>query len=87
VKFTLHYSGNDRQGNRGVDFIVSKKASSSVLGFSPISERMCTLRIKDKFHNFTFVNVRVCALTEDTEDELVDEFHETFFFFSHLYNP
>jgi hypothetical protein len=26
VKFTLHYSGIDRQGNRGVGFIVSKKA-------------------------------------------------------------
>ena len=34
---------NDRQGNRGVGFIVSKKASRSVLGFSPISERICTL--------------------------------------------
>jgi len=43
VKFTQHYSGNDRQGNGGVGFIVSKKASRSVLGFSPISERICTL--------------------------------------------
>jgi exonuclease III len=33
VKFTLHYSGSDRQGNRGVGFIVAKKASRSVLGF------------------------------------------------------
>ena len=43
VKFTLHYSGNDRQGNREIGFIVSKKATRSVLGFSPISERICTL--------------------------------------------
>ena len=35
VKFTLHYSGNDRQGNRGVGFFVSKKVL-----------RICTLRIK-----------------------------------------
>ena len=75
VKFTLHYSGNDRQGNRGVGFIVSKKATRSELGFSPISERICTLRIKGKFHNITFVNVY--APTEDTEDETVDEFYET----------
>jgi exonuclease III len=36
-KFTIYYSGNeDRQGNQGVGFIVSKKASRSVLGFTPI---------------------------------------------------
>jgi len=46
LKFTLHYSGNeDRQSNR-VGFIVSKKASRLVLGFSPICERVCTLRLK-----------------------------------------
>jgi len=54
MKFTLHYSENeDRQGNQGVGFIVSMKASRSVLGFSPICERICTLQIKGKFHNIT----------------------------------
>jgi exonuclease III len=76
LKYTMYYSGNEiRQGNRGVGFIVSKKASKSVLGFSPICERICTLRIKGKLHNITFVNVY--APTEDTEDEIADEFYET----------
>jgi exonuclease III len=76
LKFSLHYSGNeDRQGNGGVGFIVSKKACRSVLGFSPICERICTLRIKGKFHNITFVNVH--APTKDTEDDTVYEFYET----------
>jgi hypothetical protein len=44
LKFTLHYSRSDvRQGNRGVGFNVSKKANRSVLGFSPICDRICTL--------------------------------------------
>jgi exonuclease III len=44
LKFTLHYSENeDRQGNQGVGFTVSKKGSRSVLGFSHICERICTL--------------------------------------------
>jgi exonuclease III len=43
VNFTLHCSGNDRQGNQGAGFVVSKKASRSVLGFSPISERIRTV--------------------------------------------
>jgi len=76
LKFTLYYSGDDvKQGYRGVGFTVSKKASRSVLGFSPICDRICTLRIKGKFHNITFVNVYVP--TEDAEDETVDEFYET----------
>jgi endonuclease/exonuclease/phosphatase family metal-dependent hydrolase len=75
-KFTIYYSGNDdRQGNRGVGFIVSKKVNRLVLGFSPICERICTLRIKGKLHNITFVNIY--APTEDTKDEIVDEFYET----------
>jgi hypothetical protein len=75
-KLTIYYSGNeDRQGNRGVGFIVSTKLSRSALGFSPICERIFTLRIKGKFHNITFVNVY--APTENTEDEIADEFYET----------
>jgi len=41
----------------------------------PICDRICTLQIKGKFHNITFVNVY--APIEDTEDEIVDEFYET----------
>jgi len=75
-KFTMYYSGNeDRQGNRGVGFIVSKKVNKSVLRFSPVCERICTLRIKGKLHNITFVSV--CAPTEGAEGEIVDEFYET----------
>jgi hypothetical protein len=75
-KFNIYYSGNeDNQGNRGVGFIVSKKINRSVLGFSPICDRICTLRLKGKFHNISFVNVY--AATEDTEDEIADEFYTT----------
>jgi len=66
-KFTMYYSGNEeRQGNRGVGFIVSKKVNKSVLGYSPICERICTLKIKGKLHNITSVNVY--APTEDAKD-------------------
>ena len=76
LKVTLYYSGDDvQQGYQGAGFIVSKKVSRSVLRFSPICDRICTLRIKGKFHNITFVNVY--APTDDAEDETVDEFYET----------
>jgi len=75
-KFTLHYSTDDvKHGYQGAGFTVSKKVSRSVLRFSPICDRICTLRIKGKFHNITFVNVY--APTEDAEDETADEFYET----------
>jgi exonuclease III len=75
-KYTLHYSGYGvRQGNGGGCFIVSKKVSRSVLGFLSVCDRIFTLRAKGKFHNITFINVY--APTEDTEDEIVDEFYET----------
>jgi len=75
-KFVMYYSGNeDKQGNREVGFIVSKKANKSVLEFSPICERMCTLQIKGKLHNITFVNVYAPA--EDTKDEILGKFYET----------
>jgi hypothetical protein len=66
-KFTIYYSGNeDRQGNRGAGFIFSKKANRLVMGFTPICETICTLRIKGKFHNITFVNPlktkRICFI-------------------------
>ena len=65
LKFTLDYSGNeDKQSNRGVGFIFSKKASRSVLGLSPICERIHTLQLKGKFNNITSVNAY--APTEDT---------------------
>jgi len=60
-----------KQGYRGAGFIVSKKVTRSVLGFSPICDRICTVRIKGKFRNITFVNVY--APTENAEDETVDE--------------
>jgi len=41
----------------------------------PICDRICTLRVKGKFHNITFINVY--APTEGTEDERVDKFYET----------
>ena len=55
--------------------LLSQEASRLLLGFSPVCERICTLRIKAKFHNITFVNAY--APTEDTADEIVDELYET----------
>ena len=51
--FILYYSGDVRQGYQGVGFTFSKKGSKSVLGFSPICDKICILRIKGKFRKIT----------------------------------
>ena len=44
-KFTMYFSGNEeRQGWQSVSFMVLKQVNKSVLGFYPVSERICALR-------------------------------------------
>ena len=66
--FTLYFSGNEeKQGHKGVGFIVSKQFNKSVMGFTPVSDRLCMLKVKGKFHNMLFNNVY--APIEDADDE------------------
>jgi len=60
LKFTMYYSGNeDRQGNTGVGFIVSKKVNKSVLGFLPICKRICTVPCELKV-NYIILYLFMC---------------------------
>lgn len=73
--YDFHFSGSrEARGHKGVGFYVLSKVKKSVLGFEPINERICKLRVKGKFCNITFVNVY--APTEDAEERTVDEFYE-----------
>jgi exonuclease III len=72
------YSGNDNNKTvNGTGFLVHKDVLPSVMGFEPISNRLCKLRIKGKFNNITLINVY--APTEDSEEEIEH-------FYSHLSN-
>ncbi|XP_073986277.1 uncharacterized protein [Rhodnius prolixus] len=44
-----------------------------VIGFQPINDRICTLRLKGKFANLSLISVH--APTEDTEAETKEEFY------------
>ena len=39
------HSGNERKCVHGVGFLVNKKCSKSVMGFTPVSERIAAIRI------------------------------------------
>jgi exonuclease III len=47
---------------------------NKILGFEPISDRICKLRIKGKFHNMALINIY--APTEDKEEEIKEQFYE-----------
>ena len=72
--YTVLYSGNeDRRGNRGTGFIISEKARRNILGFEPINERICKIRIKGKFRNISLLSVY--APTENAEEKEKEGFY------------
>ena len=47
---------------------------NKIMGFEPISDHICKLRVKGKFYNMTLINVY--APTEDKEEEIKEQFYE-----------
>jgi ferredoxin len=45
-----------------------------VISFTPINERLCVIRIKDRFFNLSLINIH--APTNDSEEEAKDQFNE-----------
>ena len=46
---------------------------NKILGFEPISDRICKLRVKGKFYNMALINI--CAATEGKEEEIKEQFY------------
>src|SRR5215510_1208951 len=47
---------------------------NKILGFEPISESICKLKVKGKFLNINLINTH--APTEDKEDDIKEQFYE-----------
>jgi endonuclease/exonuclease/phosphatase family metal-dependent hydrolase len=58
----------------GTAFLVDSKYNHLVINFTPINERLCTLRIKGRFFNYSLINIH--APTNDSEEEAKDQFYE-----------
>uniref|UniRef100_A0A2C9LI22 Endonuclease/exonuclease/phosphatase domain-containing protein n=1 Tax=Biomphalaria glabrata TaxID=6526 RepID=A0A2C9LI22_BIOGL len=46
----------------------------NVIGFKPVSDRLCSLRLKGKFFNISFINIH--APTEDADDSTKEAFYD-----------
>ena len=74
-KYSIYYSCNpNTTGQAGTGFLIQKSAINKILGFEPISDRICKLRVKGKFCNITLINIY--APMEDKEDETKEQFYE-----------
>ena len=40
-------------GQFGTGFMVKKEIEKNIMSFKPINEKICTIRLKGKFHNIT----------------------------------
>lgn len=69
--YKFYYSGktNDSPREFGTGFMVFGRARDAVIGFNPIDERLCTLRIRGKFFNYTLINVYAPTEEKDIDDK------------------
>ena len=63
----LFYSCDNKDHIQGTGFLVSKRTKRLIIDFKSITPRICTLRIRGKFFNYSFVNGH--APTEISDDE------------------
>jgi hypothetical protein len=58
----------------GTAFLVDSKFNDMVKNFTPINERLCVIRIKGRFFNYSLINI--FAPTIDSDVKAKDEFYE-----------
>ena len=69
----IFYSCNPVRHVLGVGFYVSARFLSNILRFEPVNDKLCWIRVRGKFINYSIINVH--APTEDKDDEEKDKFY------------
>jgi hypothetical protein len=72
-KYHIYYSGSAK-AERGVGFVVLGDQQKRVIRWRPVNDRICVLRIKGKFFNYSIINTY--APTNDKSDDVKDEFYD-----------
>ena len=70
---TVYYSCHEKFHIFGTGFVVGKRAAQLIIGFKPVDHRICYIRMKGKFYNYSLWSVH--APTEPSEEEDKDAFY------------
>ena len=73
-RYHIYHSGGDR-AEHGVGFVMIGQQMNRVMRWKPISDRICVLRIRGKFFNYSLINIY--APTNDKSDDVKDAFYES----------
>ena len=73
-EYTIFYSGNN-SNTLETGFEVKREAVNAIIGFKPVNERLCCIRIRGKVFNITLICAH--APTEDTDENIKETFYET----------
>jgi hypothetical protein len=60
----IYYSCHNKLHQFGTGFIVSKKSKHLVIDFQPVNWRLCNLRMKGRFHNYSIICIHVPTVEE-----------------------
>ena len=72
--YNFYCSSNSTAHVLGTAFLVAQVWNKMVLNFIPIDERLCVLRIKGRFKNYSLINAH--APTNESSDDAKEEFYE-----------
>lgn len=75
INHTIYYSCNDTSNSLGTGFVVAGMYRQLVMEFKPISQRICSLRIKDKFSHYTLISCH--APPEASDEDEKKEFYQS----------
>jgi endonuclease/exonuclease/phosphatase family metal-dependent hydrolase len=70
----IFYSCDNKEHKLGTGFVIHKRVKHLIMNFQPKSPRMCWLRIRGKFFNYSIINAH--APTEDKSDTEKDAFYD-----------
>ena len=72
-EYSILFSGSEKGGHKGVGFYLSPRIRKSLIGFEPVSDRICILTLKGRYRNITVVSIY--APTNEATDEEKDLFY------------
>lgn len=73
-KFTILYSGEEKQGQNGVAFIIMGKTRDNIMEYKAIDGRIAYIRLKAKPYNISIINAYApTEIAEEIEKEIFYE--------------